>query len=380
MDETLNALLEAGRRGEPAVLVTVAAVKGSVPREAGAKMVVLRDAIAGGEVIGTIGGGHLEFKAIDIAREMLAASDVAQLRRFPLGATLGQCCGGLVQLLFEPVAPKAAWLDVLAAHERNDEHCTVVTSTRGAGAAGKLIVSAHGVFGTLGDDALDAEAIAFAKGTGPRLSPGRQLPGGTLKDPETKLVELQAGDRTCLCLFDPHRPVDWRIVLFGAGHVGQALVRTLAGVPCRITWVDTRDAIFPRSVPANVDVVATDTPLAEVDAAPAGAYFLVMTHSHALDQELTECILRRNDCAYFGLIGSASKRRQFERRLAARGLDPACFAAMTCPIGVDGIKDKRPAAIAIAVAAELLQRREAAVHVQAAPRTAVGGSRGLQRA
>jgi xanthine dehydrogenase accessory factor len=347
MDEISSALIEAGRRDEPAVLVTVAAGKGSVPREAGAKMVVLRDAIAG-----TIGGGHLEFKAIGIARDMLAAGDVAQLRRFPLGATLGQCCGGLVQLLFEPVAPRAGWLDVLAAHARNDEPCVIVTAARGAGPAGKLAISSHGVFGTLGDATLDAEAIAFARAPG--------------NDAETKLVELKAGDQTCLCLFDPQHPVDWRIVLFGAGHVGQALVNTLAGLPCRVTWVDTRDAIFPRTVPANVEVVATDTPQAEVDAAPAGAYFLVMTHSHALDQELTECILRRNDFVYFGLIGSASKRRQFERRLAARGIEPARFAGMTCPIGVEGIKDKRPAAIAIAVAAELLQRREAAL-LQLAP-------------
>lgn len=156
-------------------------------------------------------------------------------------------------------------------------------------------------------------------------------------------------------------------MLFGAGHVGQALVRALADMPCRITWVDSRDAAFPTAVPANTTVVATDAPEAEVDAAPAGAYFLVMTHSHPLDQALTEHILRRADFDYFGLIGSDSKRRQFERRLAARGVAPAQLATMTCPIGVSGINDKRPAAIAIAVAAELLQRYEANQHRVAKP-------------
>jgi xanthine dehydrogenase accessory factor len=116
--------------------------------------------------------------------------------------------------------------------------------------------------------------------------------------------------------------------------------------------------VFPARVPANTTVVATDTPEAEVDAAPPGAFFLVMTHSHPLDQALAEHILRRTDFGWFGLIGSATKRRQFERRLAERGIDPARFADMTCPIGVPGIEDKRPAAIAIAVAAQLLQQYE----------------------
>lgn len=346
MDETLDALLDASRRGEDAVLVTIAAVKGSAPREAGAKMIVLRDTTSAG-VIGSIGGGHLEFKAIGIARQMLAARDDAQLRVFPLGATLGQCCGGLVQLLFEPVAVGAPWLETLAAHVRAAEPCVIVTTAHASAPGRKLLVSPRTAFGTLGDAALDEAALTMARARGVSVE-------GT----GTRLLELREGDCACLCLFDPYRPVSWRIVLFGAGHVGQALVRTLSAVPCRVTWVDTRDGVFPHRMPANVDTVTTDAPRAEVAAAPAGAYFLVMTHSHLLDEELSESILRRNDFTYFGLIGSATKRRRFEQRLAARGIDPTCLAAMTCPIGVPGIKDKRPHAIAIAVAAELLQRHE----------------------
>jgi xanthine dehydrogenase accessory factor len=92
-----------------------------------------------------------------------------------------------------------------------------------------------------------------------------------------------------------------------------------------------------------------------VDAAPANAYFLVMTHNHTVDQELAERILRRADYAYFGMIGSKTKRKQFEHRLAARGIDPAQIARMTCPIGVEGIIGKAPESIAIAVAAQLLR-------------------------
>jgi len=324
--------------GTPAVLVTVAGAKGSVPREPGAKMIVTAD-----RLIGTIGGGHLEWKAAEIARRLLDGHDVEALQRFPLGASLGQCCGGMAQLLFEPIASATSWLEALAG--QTDTACVVVTRARSAAGSDKLIVTAAASTGTLGDPELDHAATETARAL--------LRDGGA-----TRLVEISAGAASTTCLLDPLRPCDWHIVLFGAGHVGQAVVRAMAEMPCRITWVDSRDAAFPATVPAHTTIVATDVPEAEIDAAPAGAYFLVMTHSHPLDQALTERILRRSDYAYFGLIGSASKRGQFERRLRARGIDPAQLATMTCPIGVPGIDDKRPAVIAIAVAAELVQKYE----------------------
>jgi xanthine dehydrogenase accessory factor len=200
--------------------------------------------------------------------------------------------------------------------------------------------------GTL--DAHDAAAIPAARdllasGAGARL----WRSGGSADAP--------------LYFLDPIRASDFDIVLFGAGHVGRALVGVLAGIDCRVTWVDARDDAFPADVPANIDVVCTDAPEQEVDAARPGSYFLVMSHSHPLDEALAERILRRNDAAYFGLIGSLAKRRQFERRMERRGMPPARFAAMTCPIGVAGIPGKEPATIAIAVAAELLQVRARAI-------------------
>ena len=324
--------------GMPAVLVTVAAAKGSVPREPGTKMIVTAD-----RLLGTIGGGHLEWKATEIARHVLGGADVEALQRFPLGASLGQCCGGMAQLLFEPVTAAAPWLDALV--QEPDAARVVVTRVRSAAATDKLVVTATASAGTLGELALDSAAIDAARAL--------LRDGGS-----TRLVQIEAGETATTCMLDPLYPCDWHIVLFGAGHVGQAIVRTTAELPCRITWVDSRDAVFPADVPANTAVVATDVPEAEVDAAPAGAFFLVMTHSHPLDQALTECILRRFDFAYFGLIGSASKRGQFERRLRERGIDAAQLAAMTCPIGVPEINDKRPAVIAIAVVAELLQHYE----------------------
>ena len=152
-------------------------------------------------------------------------------------------------------------------------------------------------------------------------------------------------------------PLPMHIVLFGAGHVGHALIALLGRLPCVVQWVDERDELFPDEVPANVQVEATDTPDAIIDAAPAGAYFLVMTHNHALDFSLTERIMRRRDSAYFGLIGSKTKRVKFERRLIDRGIAPERLFDMVCPIGVPGIVDKAPPSIAIAVCAELLQVR-----------------------
>lgn len=338
--------------GTPCVLVTVAAGKGSVPREPGARMIVTAD-----RLIGTIGGGHLEFKATEIARRLLAGDSVEALQRFALGASLGQCCGGAAQLLFEPMQHAVAWLDDLAdaARTNPDTPRVVVTRARSAANSGKLIVDATSTRGTLGDPALDAAACAAARAL-------LEERGAT----RLEVLRTDALDETCL--LDPLYPCDWRVVLFGAGHVGQALVRALADMPCRITWVDARDTAFPQDIPANVTVLSTDAPEAEVDAAPPRAWFLVMTHSHPLDQALTERILRRADFAWFGLIGSATKRRQFEHRLRERGVTAQQLATMTCPIGVDGIEDKRPAAIAIAVAAQLLQEYEAQRRREASPR------------
>ncbi|HEY2025052.1 MAG TPA: xanthine dehydrogenase accessory protein XdhC [Paraburkholderia sp.] len=157
--------------------------------------------------------------------------------------------------------------------------------------------------------------------------------------------------------FEPSRPAPMHIVLFGAGHVGHALVKLLGSLPCVVQWVDERDELFPDETPPNVQVEATDTPDAIVDAAPPGTWFLVMTHNHALDFSLAARIMRRRDFSYFGMIGSKTKRVKFERRLLERGVERERLDEMTCPIGVEGIVDKAPSAIAIAVCAQLLRLR-----------------------
>jgi xanthine dehydrogenase accessory factor len=305
-----------------AVLVTVAIVEGSGPREPGAKMVVGFD-----RVFDTIGGGHLELRAIEIARAMLTGDGARRIERFALGPSLGQCCGGVVHLAFELFDPDHAALLAARRFEDSWRLCALDGAPDTA------------LFDGAGRQLAGAPVPAFARGRG------------------THVMQEQDGRRW---LVDPLFAPRAHLMLFGAGHVGAAIVRALAELPCRVTWVDERDDMFPQAVPANVTVEATDTPEALVEHAAPGTSFLVMTHSHALDQRLAEAILSRPGADWFGLIGSHTKRKQFEHRLRARGLEPARIDAMVCPIGLPGILGKQPAVIAASVAAQLLAVWEAA--------------------
>jgi xanthine dehydrogenase accessory protein XdhC len=160
------------------------------------------------------------------------------------------------------------------------------------------------------------------------------------------------GDVTLFERLDDVLPPLW---LYGAGHVGQALARILAELPLRLTWIDSRAEQFPAQVPAAVDVVHSTNPAQSVVAAPAGARFLVMTHSHPVDYALCRAVLARNDFAWVGLIGSKSKAARFRSRLASDGFGRDTIARLVCPIGIGGIASKWPAAIAVGVAAQVMR-------------------------
>lgn len=346
MADWLSVLSELRERCQDAVLITVAETRGSTPRETGAKMLVTPNAVSG-----TIGGGNLEYRAIEFARERLsrdtAETNRCELRRFPLGPALGQCCGGVAILHFEhltqPIAPWAARLSEL---RRRHEAAVLVGRAEGDAGADKLVVTEQSRWGGLDDPALERAAARIARSLlqnrgGVGLTRPEAAPGG--------------GEEGPLLLFEPLRPGDFRIVLFGAGHVGRALIRILGDLPCVVTWIDSREDQFPEHSPGNVTVSVREAPDLEVASAPKGSYFLIMTHSHPLDQNICEQVLRRGDFHYCGLIGSRSKRHKFEKRLLARGVEPGALAKLTCPIGVEGIEGKQPAEIAVAVAAQLLQ-------------------------
>ena len=154
---------------------------------------------------------------------------------------------------------------------------------------------------------------------------------------------------------DARRP----LILFGAGHVGRALVLALAPLPFAVTWIDPRPDAFPAHVPGNVTLRRSEDPAASLPEAPAGAFVLVMTHSHPLDLALVGAALGDTRFPYVGLIGSATKRARFEKRLAGMGIPAGRVASLVCPIGIAGIDSKLPAVIAAATAAELLVRDEA---------------------
>ena len=254
---------------EDAILITVHASRGSVPREKGAWMAVFAH-----DALGTVGGGHVEFEATAQARQRLSGIHPGEaIVRYALGPTLGQCCGGEVHLRFERVGP--------ADREQLQ---------------GRLKVAQHPV------------------------------------------------------------------ALFGGGHVGQALVRVLAPLPLHITWIDSRDGVFPDDVPPGVDCDHSDPVQAAVKGLDGGSLVLIMSFSHAEDLEVVAaCLLRqrlRADLPFVGLIGSKTKWATFRHRLEARGFTPQELDHVTCPIGIAGISGKEPEVIAVAVAAQLLRAIE----------------------
>lgn len=330
MNEWIDELCDLTAAGERAVLVSVAGIRGSAPREVGAKMIVTADA-----TIGTIGGGQLEYQCTRLASDMLDNDETPSLRKFPLGSSMGQCCGGVVDILFEPVATRLpGWLRDLRALHGQREPAVVVTHLPGD--VGKCVVTEQAVYGDEEDIAPDVVARAREG-----LEAGR------------------TAHRIDDWFFENIVGTDLNIAVFGAGHVGSAVVRSLSALDCNVRWVDSRRNIF-RTTPANVRTIESATPELEVAAMPARSCYLIMTHSHAIDFELCDRILRRGDAAYCGLIGSISKRRRFEKRFRAEGMQERDIERLVCPIGVDGISGKKPAEIAVAATAEVLQAWERA--------------------
>jgi xanthine dehydrogenase accessory factor len=249
------------------VRVTVTVVRGSSPREPGATMLVTRHAQQG-----TIGGGNLEWQAVEHARRLLDEASTALLleEELRLGPDLAQCCGGVVTLSLERMPAT-----------------------------------------------MRAELLA-------RRDAQRREPA----------------------------PALW---IFGAGHVGKAVLRQLDELPLfDITWIDNRPGLLPATQAPHVQARCVPEPVELVRDAPAGTSFLVLTHDHELDFQLCAAILARGDAAWTGLIGSQSKAARFRSRLRRAGFGAAAIATLQCPVGLTAIRSKLPAAIAVGIVAQLL--------------------------
>jgi xanthine dehydrogenase accessory factor len=264
----------------------------------------------------------------------------------------------------------SGWIRALAELSAAGQPAVLVTVLRAEGstpreAGAKMVVTAQGFQGTIGGGHLELLALRQARELLDRPDPG---PEG--EAPEVRDLALGpslgqcCGGRTTL-VYERIAPPRWRVAVFGAGHVGKALVKLLADLPCQVTWIDPRPGEFPPALAAGVRQVVAEAPEEEVAGLAPGGDVVVMTHSHALDLQVVEAVLRRGDQRYLGLIGSATKRARFLERLRQRGFPEAALAGLTCPIGVAGIRGKLPAAIAVAVAAQLLQRRGAEGEAQA---------------
>lgn len=335
--------------GQDVMRVVVAATRGSTPREAGAAMLVHREGS-----VGTLGGGHLEFKAIALARELLAQdSALAHSQRFSLAAALGQCCGGVVDLWWERFTPADSELIAEANRQLNRGTVMVLVSLVSAETCVRKLWLADTPYlpAELPDIACHLDALANAAHD---TSPVRLLQF------EYARVLLERLDRK-------HTPL-W---VFGAGHVGQAIVEHLRDLPFDITWVDSREGVFPTDLPAGVRILASDAPAAEVRYAPHDAWFLVLTHDHDLDYAICAALLARQTGSFIGLIGSRTKAACFAHKLDRQGY---MSARITCPIGIAGISGKEPATIAISVVAQLLQLREQQVMAEHSSHQASGRS------
>jgi xanthine dehydrogenase accessory factor len=287
-------VFKASKPADFAVVIKVNHAQGSVPRDNGTWMVVYgsRTAQSIADTEGTIGGGHLEYVAIAKAHRLIdqvvsfvasasATPQNSMLRiseRYALGPSLGQCCGGVLELDYQ---------------------------------------------------------VIFASDV-----------------PQFRRVLASTPER-------------FHLQLYGAGHVGQAIVRALLPIACSVNWIDERETFlqYPQMVESPTTVnqklkltkVCVDSPAAEVAHAPSGSAFLVLTHSHALDLDVVTQVLKRNDFSYLGLIGSKTKRARFEHQLKSREFSESVIQKMVCPIGLNAIVGKEPEIIAASVVAQLLQ-------------------------
>lgn len=246
----------------------------------------------------------------------------------------------------------AAWLEALAAAERENQPAVLVTVLTAKGstpreAGAKMVVSADGLAGTIGGGNLEHQCEAAARGL---LAAGAE--GISTRDFPLGPALGQCCGGHVTVLFEVLRPPRLHVGLFGAGHVGKALVKLLADLPCRVSWIDPRPEALPANLPANVLPMRTASPAQAIGALPHGSVVMVMTHDHALDFEIVVAALARPDLLAVGLIGSATKRARFVGRLARQGLDPA---RLICPIGLPGIEGKEPAVVAVSVVAQILQ-------------------------
>jgi len=308
----IDTALDCVQSQQRGVLAMVTDERGSTPRDTGSWMLLTKEA-----VLGTIGGGELERTLIEAARAMLDGAGTWSRAsvQCALGPDMRQCCGGVVQVLLEPIdAGAAQWLTKAQQQLASQNHFQ----------------------------------IAFDKAACKR-------PPVVVADERS--ANPVAPDEIILSFHDD-RP---RLALFGAGHIGRALCAIASQLPIRITVFDARpDQCAQVPEAANVCVDERFDPVLGAKRLKDYEAALVMTHSHTLDYDLCRLLLRRPDLVYTGLIGSESKSRRFRKALRKDGLHDLELARLTSPIGKQGPDGKEPGVIALSVLSEILTACQAA--------------------
>ena len=248
--------------------------------------------------------------------------------------------------------------------ERTAGVLVTVTGVRGHAprdAGAKMVVAEARTWGSVGGGNLEETAVARARVL---LSAGggepEQLTVGLSDKARTDHGRQCCGGEVTL-LLEP-LPVVPSVAVFGVGHVGLELARVLSAHDLDLHLVDSRGAQLTddRLAPvlageARVRVHRSPVPELALGSVPSGTHVLVMTHDHAEDFALCDAALRCTHLATIGLIGSAAKWSRFRTGLAVEGHDEATIDRIRCPIGLAGLPGKEPPAIAVSVAAELLQ-------------------------
>ena len=227
-----------------------------------------------------------------------------------------------------------------------------VLGTRGSAprnSGTKMVVSLEQSFCTIGGGNLEFQAVKIAK----TLLSQNKL--------QQTVEHFPLGAKTGQCcggsvvlLFEAFPDVNCNISLFGAGHVGRALVKILEDLPYHVTWVDNRQSEFPERVNTNIRKVFSDDVKGFISSRPSGEFYIIMTHQHALDFEILEAILKRNDAKYVGLIGSQTKWRQFKSRFQHKGYEAEFYKSVNCPVGLEALSGKRPMEVAVSIAAQIM--------------------------
>ena len=291
------------------VLIFVASHQGSTPRETGAWLLV-----SSLEVIGTLGGGEIEYTSIAEAQNILAGRQpfVAKKKTYQLGPDLDQCCGGAMAIFFLPINSEALiWLQPLCSFIKEERRGNIIFDTSSS---------------SLMPELLEGEV------------------------PKSK----QNVDTFHIQPLYDSRP---RVILYGAGHVGRAVAAISLQLPILLTVVDGRKSQLVQ-VPSGENITSEhwDNPVSQANKVLSAKAAIIMTHSHGLDYRLCQSLIKNPHFLYIGLIGSMTKSERFRRALRKEGNTDKEISRIISPIGRNGPHGKEPGIIALSVLSEVIPK------------------------